>query len=1282
MATTEQTSTENSQQYVDFDEYVGYHLSRTQAGIKSNEILTTLGWIATLGLGYLLVFTVLDHWVIDGGFSRGARIGLLLGALSAGLGWFAWRVIMPYLRRINVLYAAREIEKTAPSLKGGLLNLVDLQHANKKIPPHIRTAIEKHAALELSHVDVEQAVDRRPLMRVSYLLLGVVTACCLYALFSPKDILASVKRALLPTSQTAPPTQTRITDVEPGDVTVVARSSVRVTANIGGREPEAVTLYYSTADRKYVDEPIAMQRESDDLPRYVADLTGENARGLLSDVMYHIEAGDAHTHKFQITVVKPPSADVNSVSYEFPSYMEMENRTEPTGHISAHEGTGVSITAETNIPVKTAKVVFVENDQPTGEEVAMRVTDGTKLSGKWILEIREDGTFAPHYWIECETEDGRTDPDPTRYNVLIKPDLPPDVELLAPQRDLRIPANGTVPLVFRAADPDFRLRSLRLMAVKDGSEIVAEPLMDEDKFPRGVEGTYDWKLEPLNLTPGEKLQFYLQAKDNRQPLANTTQTAKLNIEIIEPVSEEEAQKQLEEEKERQREETDQAEPQDAGQEEREQQERQEQDGGDTEEQQNQETDEEGDATNESQETGEEGDSASTETNEEGASQPGKNGESQDQQRPLDPENEEDQEEALRQILEHEREKQQNEEEPQDQTGDESNPNQTGDQQNDQRKPGEQPKPGEQKDSQDQQNKDQQQPGEKPEPGERGERPDGADDTNPEQPGENKPGDQPQGDEPSGTEQQQNGPKPEEAADPKPSEDPPVKDQKPEGENPGGKPDDSKPQDQGDPQSNGEKPTTGGDEKKKPQGGNESADKPDADPQAKDPGQQDESVKGTEQPAEDDPNAKKKEATGEETGPAKASDEKEAEKAKKDLKREGGKDEQGRKPGDPQDKPQAQEKGDPQDPDAAQAEPKPSDKEAPTEKTSQSDEKQPSDTPPESGDPSEKKSGEKTEPKAEETSDKPPESDQPPEGGENNEEKSTEKKPGDSSKEPGSDGQSQEGDQPGDPNQPGGKPKDKPGKPSESNESGPETGESPEGEPQPSDGGKPGKSNSKTPPPNKNGDSQAPPPSSENTGSTEEKPAGSPKGQGTGSGATAPSEQSEEQPVGGNAQGNGPNGDQAQQPNADGTGESTAPPVTEEDNSDTANKAVELTLDKINGTERGEVDQELLEKLGWTEDQLRDFTERMQDKLQRVQDKTDDSPEAIAERRQFEEMLKDLRPNTQAKKRESSNKNLQRVDQLDVEGRKKVPLYYRSRLRSYTRNLSKSANESGDKGKKK
>ncbi|HLJ12524.1 MAG TPA: hypothetical protein VKU82_15120, partial [Planctomycetaceae bacterium] len=344
MAGTRDAHTPEAAHYVDYEEYVDYQLEKTRATVKRTDILLTLTALAVAVTAYLLAFVVFDQWVISGGFGYGARVALLAVLSSFVLGTLARKVLWPLLRRVHPLYAARVIEQSDPNLKSNLVNFVDVRQANAQSAPIVLKAMEKRAAVELSHINVEEAVDHRPLLRVAYALLAIVVASALYIVFSPKDPFASVRRALLPTAPIEVATETTITEVAPGeDSDVPARASVTVEANVRGKDADHVQLFYTTADHKYVDEPIEMRRIEGNPWRFGGVLNGENGRGLLQSLTYRIAAGDARTRDFKINVIQPPSARVDDVHYVFPTYMRFPEKTTEGGHIDGWEGATVTV---------------------------------------------------------------------------------------------------------------------------------------------------------------------------------------------------------------------------------------------------------------------------------------------------------------------------------------------------------------------------------------------------------------------------------------------------------------------------------------------------------------------------------------------------------------------------------------------------------------------------------------------------------------------------------------------------------------------------------------------------------------------------------------------------------------------------------------------------------------------------------------------------------------------------------------------------------------------------
>src|SRR4029079_8274841 len=88
------------QQYVDFDEYIDFQVQKTRASIRLTDVLTGFAGVATFVVVYLIVFSLLDHWVIDGGFSPFARGVMFAGVVVISMAWMAWKALIPGLRTV------------------------------------------------------------------------------------------------------------------------------------------------------------------------------------------------------------------------------------------------------------------------------------------------------------------------------------------------------------------------------------------------------------------------------------------------------------------------------------------------------------------------------------------------------------------------------------------------------------------------------------------------------------------------------------------------------------------------------------------------------------------------------------------------------------------------------------------------------------------------------------------------------------------------------------------------------------------------------------------------------------------------------------------------------------------------------------------------------------------------------------------------------------------------------------------------------------------------------
>jgi len=536
---------------VEPDQYIRIQLDQARSRIRTTDVLTAAVLAALLLVGYVLIFTLLDHWVVPGGFRPLTRAILLFVTLAACGGIVLWFVIRRLGQSVHPVFAARMLESSQQSQDGSLLSLVDLQAHGRDPGTTIRRTLEKRAAVRLASVHLDEVIDRRWLMRLSLILFVMTLLTCLYAVLSPKSI-----SLLRPFSfaRAAVSTRTVLEAIQPGNAAVPAGTQVQFQVDVSGTMPDSVQVLYTTADRRFVDEPLRMQ-PGQDQQRFTAVLTGEANRGVRQNLQYRITAGDAISDTWNITVIQPPTAHVTTVRYQHPEYMQLPDRTEQVGAIATWQDTTVTITAESTAPVRNAVLQFSDDATfSTKAEEASMVVSGTTLTGKWKLEERSDKSFPKYYRVFAEDSEGRSDPEPPVYPIQVRRDERPVVRVLDPSRDLEVPANAVVPLLAEAADPDFLLRNVTLhYAVNGQTRQPAEFLMDSATtgFVQSWRGTYDFKLSLLRLKPGDTVTWHLEARDNRPPLGNQGSSGELNLRITAPVTDKEVQEQLQQDRQMQ-----------------------------------------------------------------------------------------------------------------------------------------------------------------------------------------------------------------------------------------------------------------------------------------------------------------------------------------------------------------------------------------------------------------------------------------------------------------------------------------------------------------------------------------------------------------------------------------------------------------------------------------------------------------------------------------------------------------------------------------------------------
>jgi hypothetical protein len=520
---------------VKYDQYIDEQIRATRRTVKAVDLAAALVALASGVLAYLLAFALVEHWLVPSGFSVAVRY-LLFAVLVGWTGVFAYRQLWPLVwRAINPVYAARTIEQSSPTLKNTLVNLLLFRERRSDVSDAVYHTLEEQAAQRLTRVPVDAAVDRGHLIRLGYVMVGVVAFAAFYKMLSPRDPFVSAERVLLAWADIVPASRVKIGGVTPGDITIARGEFVDISADVRGiGENDAVTLKYTTADGQAVDKGVPMSspdggfRFQCRIPA-TADATGLVGAG--QNLTYRIEAGDARSQTFDVTVVSAPAIIVQRIEYDFPDYTgEVDRTVDGSGDLRAIEGTRVTIHARANGPVEEGYVDF----EADGRRDLKLHHEGDRAKASFVLALRDDRKTPAQskYVLRFTNVEGRTNRNPVKHPIEVLRDFDPELTLIAPrEKTLDVRLDETVTMEVDARDPDFALSEVRLHGEAVGRPGIDVPLLAQTHVGRFT-GRYQFTPREHQLRAGDVVQYWITAKDNRTPTANTAHTERQTLRIV------------------------------------------------------------------------------------------------------------------------------------------------------------------------------------------------------------------------------------------------------------------------------------------------------------------------------------------------------------------------------------------------------------------------------------------------------------------------------------------------------------------------------------------------------------------------------------------------------------------------------------------------------------------------------------------------------------------------------------------------------------------------------
>ncbi|NBW86924.1 MAG: hypothetical protein EBR23_08890 [Planctomycetia bacterium] len=190
--------------------YLARRLAAAGADYKGVALTTFLLAASVAFMLWLAAGVVVEHWLVPGGLPTWGRWTWFAVGLAALLVAVV-RWIVPLLRyRVNLVYAARVIERDHPDLHNDLVNAVLVQAQGGAAAPLVVKSLRRRAAKRLSGVPAEGVIDRTPALRLAYALAALVAAACIYELAAPKSLASTTARLVAPWLSMAAPARVHI----------------------------------------------------------------------------------------------------------------------------------------------------------------------------------------------------------------------------------------------------------------------------------------------------------------------------------------------------------------------------------------------------------------------------------------------------------------------------------------------------------------------------------------------------------------------------------------------------------------------------------------------------------------------------------------------------------------------------------------------------------------------------------------------------------------------------------------------------------------------------------------------------------------------------------------------------------------------------------------------------------------------------------------------------------------------------------------------------------------
>jgi hypothetical protein len=468
--------------------------------VAARLLLGRLLVLGAAGALYLLCFVAADHnW--PGGLPRPAIQGSFalwtatLAIASAAL------LTHAFARRVNPLFAARILERSSGIRHNSVVNALLLRTAPGAA--YARSAATAQADRDIADGAAGARVGE-PALRVPLAVCSVVLAAWLaYGVLSPKPAWTSLARFF--GAAISAPTATWLERVQPGPSDIIRTGQpLEFEFRVGGRPAERVQLDLLDGHGPDIAASYELKRLPASGDRWSVTLAPHE---VMRDITYRCTANDA-TLTETIPVLPSPAIASVVVHLVPPAYTGRQPHTVSDPDLDVLAGTHATFRVQANTPARDA--VFVLNgERETRTRMTVAADDPCCLGLATLL------TYGGKYRIEFSDKWGWPLRDPPEYDLIVRPDAPPEVDIVTPSAaaaPAEVGLEHLPPELVAVARDDVGLAGVSLVLARQGTE--ESRALQYEPGPDARQASARVPVADLGLRPGERTELWLEARDN------------------------------------------------------------------------------------------------------------------------------------------------------------------------------------------------------------------------------------------------------------------------------------------------------------------------------------------------------------------------------------------------------------------------------------------------------------------------------------------------------------------------------------------------------------------------------------------------------------------------------------------------------------------------------------------------------------------------------------------------------------------------------------------------